>query len=287
MKSDWRGLYTAMVTPFDARGAVDPGPLADFLAFQHESGVEGVVVGGTNGEGQSLSVVERMALLEAVLGRRGALGVIAATGAASAIDAATLTRHASGAGADAALVLPPFFFPEPESTGVAAALRLALEASDIPVLLYHIPQVARVGVTPAVADQLEGHPRLAGIKDSSGCTESIRAFSRRPGWQVYVGEDRLASRTAELGAAGVISGTANAFPELVAAAVKREAGAQERLDAVLDVIGKFPAFGANRAILRASGFWLGPPRAPLIALTAEQERELIDALRALGVLRAP
>ena len=283
----WRRLYTAMVTPFDERGAIDPGPIGDFLDFQHTAGIEGVVVCGTNGEGPSLSVAERMTLLEKVIERRGAMGIIAATGAASIADATALTRHASAVGADAVLVLPPFFFPEASGAGVAAALRVALDAAEIPALLYHIPQVARVGITPDVADLVDRHPRLAGVKDSSGSANSVRQFASRPGWRVFVGHDRLVSLVTTLGAAGAISGTANALPELVATAASGQDGAQERLDAALDVIARYPAFETNRAILRARGIPTGPPRPPLVGLSARQERELIADLRSVGALGGP
>src|SRR5579871_4935614 len=108
-----RGLLTAILTPFDQKGDLALQHMPALLDFQRRAGVDGVVVCGTNGEGTSLSVAERMRTLEAVLAARENLLVIAATGAASLPDTLALTRHAAESGAEAALVLPPFYFKAP------------------------------------------------------------------------------------------------------------------------------------------------------------------------------
>src|SRR6186997_2086841 len=128
-----RGICTAIITPFDRDGTLTLGQLPAFLDFQRAHGIEGVVVAGTNGEGTSLSVDERMRLLEAVLAASGDMLVIAGTGAASLTDAKTLTKHAGEAGADAALVLPPFFFKNPSAQGVGEYFRRVMDVSDIPI----------------------------------------------------------------------------------------------------------------------------------------------------------
>ena len=105
-----RGVLTAILTPFDAAGNLALPHFPALLDFQQAAGIDGVVVCGTNGEGTSLSVVERKRVLETVMAHRGNLTVIAGTGAASVTDAVDLTRHAAEVGADAALILPSFFF---------------------------------------------------------------------------------------------------------------------------------------------------------------------------------
>src|SRR5689334_3463175 len=142
-----RGVCTAIITPFDPQGNLKLDLYAPFLDFQRSAGIEGVVVAGTNGEGTSLSVAERMELLEAVLASRGDLLVIAGTGAASVTDAVELTRHAGSAGADAVLVLPPFYFKNPTPQGIGAYFRRIMDASDVPVLLYSIPQQTAIAIS--------------------------------------------------------------------------------------------------------------------------------------------
>ena len=113
------GLLTAILTPFDARGTLALEHFPALLDFQRRAGVDGVIVCGTNGEGTSLSTNERKQALETVLANRQDLAVVAGTGSASLTEAIELTQHAAQSGADAVLVLPPFFFKNPD----AGALR--------------------------------------------------------------------------------------------------------------------------------------------------------------------
>src|SRR5579859_151575 len=146
------GLLTAIVTPCAPHGKLALEHMPALLDFQRQAGIDGVVVCGTNGEGPSLSVSERMRTLEAVMAHRGVLQVIAATGAASLWDTIELTQHAARVGADAALVLPPFFFKQPPAQGLADWFAPVLEAADLPILLYNIPQQSAV----AISDELIG-----------------------------------------------------------------------------------------------------------------------------------
>jgi 4-hydroxy-tetrahydrodipicolinate synthase len=286
-----RGMMTAIVTPFDQSGQLNLEALPGFLDFQRAAGIEGVVVAGSNGEGVSMPVEMRKRLLEAVMQHRGNLTVIAGTGAANMEDAIELTRHAGQVGADAALILPPFFFKNVSPRGVANYFRRVLDASEIPVLLYHIPQVSAVEVSEEVLDLLEGHPRLAGVKDSSGHWERTYALiTQRRHLAIFSGSDDLMSRALAAGAAGAISGGANAFPELIVA-IKRAlegggdvAAAQARLDTVKEIVLSYPLFAGNKSILAHRGvarMWVRPP---LVDLSPEQEAELITRLQAAGFL---
>lgn len=286
-----RGVMTAIVTPFDRSGEMNLEALPDFLQFQRAAGIDGVVVSGTNGEGTSLSVEERKRLLEAVLAIKGELTVLAGTGAASVTDAVELTRHASRAGADAALTLPPFFFKNVSAQGVADYFRRVLDASDIPVLLYSIPQFSAVAITDDVLALLARHPRLAGIKDSAGQWERTHALiTGRRDLRIFPGSDDLLARGLQAGAVGAISGTANAFPELIVA-VKRavETGgdaeaAQARLDVAKGILLQYPLIGVSKSVLAHRGVPRMYVRPPLIDLTEAQEREVIGRLREAGLL---
>src|SRR5262249_16855803 len=108
-----RGLMPAILTPFDMQGCLALEHTPALLDFQRRAGVDGVVGCGTNGEGTSLSVTERKRVLEVVMEHRGGLTVIVGTGAANVPDAIELTQHAAEVGADAVLVLPPFFYKNP------------------------------------------------------------------------------------------------------------------------------------------------------------------------------
>src|SRR5438128_869657 len=116
--AELKGVLTAIVTPFAKSGELNLTALPPFLEFQRSAGIDGVVVCGTNGEGVSMSVAERKRVLEAVMGLKGSFSVVAGTGAANLPDAIELTRHAGAVGADAVLVLPPFYFKNPSAAGV-------------------------------------------------------------------------------------------------------------------------------------------------------------------------
>ena len=188
-----RGLLTAILTPFDAQGNLALEHFPALLDFQRKAGVDGVIVCGTNGEGTSLSTSERKQALETVLARGEGLTVIAGTGATSITDAVELTRHAADAGADAVLVLPPFFFKNPDARGVADYFLQVMDAADIPVLLYNIPQHSAVPITDAVLERLIKQPNLAGIKDSAGVWEdTLHYITAYPQLRIFAGSDRLA-----------------------------------------------------------------------------------------------
>lgn len=285
-----RGILTAMVTPFDEAGELTFDALPQFLEFQRRHGIDGVVVAGTNGEGVSLAANERMRLLEAVMAQRGSMSVIAGTGACAVTDAVALTRHAGACGADAVLVLPPFFVRAPTAEGLAAYFGAVLDAARVPVLLYHIPQFTAVEITPALVELLAGHPRLAGIKDSEGDWETTQAWIARDGFVTFAGSDPLLSRALAAGAVGGISGTANAFPELVSAVYRAHsdgqdtAPSQRRLDAAIELLAGFPPFAVNKSVLAMRGLPHMCVRPPLVPLATDQEQRLAAALRRADLL---
>lgn len=283
-----RGLLTAILTPFDRHGGLALEHLPALLDFQQRAGVDGVIVCGTNGEGTSLSVEERMRTLEKALAHRGRLRVVAATGAASVTDAVALTRHAADVGADGALVLPPFFFKAPTAQGLAAYFRPVLDVADLPILLYSIPQQSAVAISLDLLDLLAGHPNLSGIKDSSGDWANTQAYlARYPQLRIFAGSDRLAAQSYAQGA-GSISGGANAFPEDVAAvrdAYTADTGgsqtlqAQARLNALADITLRYPLIAVSKSVLAHRGLPRLSVRPPLVDLTPEQEERLLAELR--------
>lgn len=286
-----KGTMTAIVTPFDDSGALNLGPLDSYLAFQKAGGIDGLVVCGTNGEGTSLSVAERKRYLEAVVQRRESFTIIAGTGANNLPDTLELTRHAGACGADAVLVLPPFFFKNPPAQGVANFFRRVLDASDVPVLLYSIPQQTGVPITDEILALLAGQPRLSGLKDSAGKWERTHALvTGRRDLNVFSGSDDVLGRAALAGAVGAISGTANSFPELVsevwrAAKSRRDVGAaQARLDVAKSIVLQYPLIAGNKSVLAHRGvgrMWVRPP---LVDLSDAQQRELIQRLSAEGLM---
>lgn len=291
-----RGVLTATLTPIDLQGDPALQHFPALLDFQRNAGIDGVVVCGTNGEAASLSVAERKRVLETAMAHRGSLTIIAGTGASSVSDAVELTRHAAEVGADAALVLPPFFFKNPTAEGLEAYFRPILDATSLPVLLYNIPQFTAVPITDALLQRLADHPNLAGIKDSAGdWARTLEFITCYPNLRIFSGGDRLAAQCFTHGGAGIISGGANAFPELYSAirdahlaepASEAVDKAQKRLDAALDITTRYPFLSTSKAIQAHRGLPRLGVRPPLTVLSPSQERELISELTAAGFLPA-
>ena len=287
-----RGLMTAILTPFDLRGELALEHFPALIEFQRQAGIDGLVVCGTNGEGSSLSVAERKVVLETAMAHRGGLRIVAGTGATSVTDALELTRHAAAVGVDAVLVLPPFFSKKPSAQGLADYFGRVLDAADLPVLLYNIPQFTEVPITDELLGLLKGHPNLAGIKDSAGHWGRTEEFiTRYPELRIFVGSDRLDTQCYAAGGAGCISGGANAFPEYLVAV--REAfrrgpeeaeRAQAQLNALLDITARYPFLSSSKSILTQRGLPSLGVRPPLVTLTAETEARLFIELREAGFL---
>ena len=282
-------VLTALVTPFDRDGGLDLGVLPDLIAFQRAAGVDGLVIAGTNGEGPSMSVNERRDLLEAAMSLRGSLTIFAGTGAANLPDTIELTGHAASLGVDAAMVLPPFYFKNVSSAGVAAYYRKLMDSVEIPVLLYSIPQQSAVAISDEILCMLGDHARFAGLKDSAGeLGRTMDMVKSLPGRSVYAGSDELLSHTLFSGAAGNISGTGNGFPDLLAAVrdsdESNRAEAQRRMNRAKSIVLEYPLIGGNKSVLAHRGvprMWVRPP---LVDLSESQEREMIARLRDEGLL---
>jgi 4-hydroxy-tetrahydrodipicolinate synthase len=287
-----RGLMTAILTPFDLKGDLALEHFPALIEFQRQAGIDGLVVCGTNGEGTALSVAERKQVLETVMAHRGELRIVAGTGATSVTDAVELTRHAASVGVDAILVLPPFFSKSPSVQGLADYFRSVLDAAEVPVLLYNIPQFTEVAITDELLSLLAGHPNLAGIKDSAGeWTRTHEFITRYPELRIFVGSDRLDALCYAAGGAGCISGGANAFPEFLVA-VREAFGrspeaaeqAQMQLNALLDIMGRYPFLSSSKSILTQRGLPRLGVRPPLTPLAAEMELRLFVELREAGFL---
>lgn len=266
------GVSVALLTPFDAAGAVDGPRLGAHAASLLARGLDGVTLYGTTGEGASIGRSERAAGIAAlhaagVPAARTVLGI-----AASAVaDAAEQVREGHAAGIRAVLLPPPFYFGGAGEAGLFdwhAAL-LAAIPEDVQVILYHIPQVTGVRVPPALVGRLAAAfpGRIRAIKDSSGDWATARAFLDLGAVPVLVGDERLLHRAVGAGGAGAITGVANLHPERMARIV---ATAQEdaALSAEVDRIVAGPVIPGLKALVAAATGEPGwervrPPLAPL------------------------
>lgn len=204
----------AIVTPFNRSGEIDYVAFAEYLAFLHRHGVPALVVNGTTGEFPSMTLDERNTVLEFCRGHfPGKL--IANVSATCFKDCMSLVNTACGGFADAAILLPPFYYADATFEGLVAYYRLAIERSTIPVFLYNFPKHARIEVTPELLMAIcDNNPQVRGIKDSSGSLDGALALkSARPDLDVFVGSDSLALATLEKGLDGSVTGGGNPIPE--------------------------------------------------------------------------
>lgn len=282
-----RGFWVAAPTPLDAAGAVDHGALARHARRLFDADADGIVLFGTTGEGTSFGGAERLAATEALL----AAGVPAeriglGAGFPAVTESVALTRAALALGLTQVLLLPPFFYRDASPEGIADAFAAVLDGvadARLRATLYHIPQVAGIGVPPAVAARLRARygAVVAGLKDSSADFTQFRAFrAAAPDLAVTVGNEPDIARAMAEGGAGTICGMANVVPGTVRALVTGQADTAA-ISAALSVMAGAPFVPTLKAILAAQtgeAGWLRV-RPPLRALpdgTALKAR--LDAL---------
>ena len=207
-------LMPAAVTPFDAEGRVDHAGVARLIAYFRAEGATGVVVGGTTGEGPSLSGFEKRDLVRGAA--RQGLPVWLGVATPSLEEAVWLAKEAGKAGAAGVLLMPPFFYHDLDP---APWVRAFLDRSPLDALLYNFPRFAPA-LTPGC---LAPHPRLAGLKDSSGVRENLAAFAAAlPEGRLFVGDETLLGEALALGWRGSISGAANVLCRELAGALLDE-----------------------------------------------------------------
>lgn len=280
----------AVVTPFDARGAVDKGALQGYLALLSAAGVKTILVNGTTGEFFNMTLRERVAVLE-FCRERWPGQVIAHIGAAAIGDAIDLLGHAQSH-TDYVAAISPYFFASPPEEGVCAYFRQLFVQSDLPLLLYNFPRHAQANITPSIVSQLAAEfPLLRGVKDSGkdrGITRQFKAV--RPEIQVFVGDDRAGARLSEIGVDGLVTGGGGPVVELplrIADAVQGDDlehahQMQADFDQWSDVRRASPlteiAFVKAALAARLPGF---PPyvRPPLVTATDSQCEEIRSFLR--------
>lgn len=287
-------LFAASLTPFTTpTGAVDHAWIPRHLRWLEANGVDGVVPCGTTGEGPSLGLDERKAVIDTVLAHRGRLRVIAGTGCVALPETIAATRYALEHGADAALVLPPYYFKNPADAGLIAFYRAVCDA--LPpggkIMLYHIPPISQIAIPAAVIEALlASHPTaIYGVKDSGGDGEhTAMLIARFPQLNIFTGGAPLLARALADGAAGGIFALTNAFPrELRAILDAHQAGgqvaaAQRHVTALADTLKQHGAVPSLKAVVPALAD-LPPtvPRAPLVPLDAGAAESLLAHMRAV------
>jgi 4-hydroxy-tetrahydrodipicolinate synthase len=211
------GSIPALVTPF-RDGAFDEAAFRRLVAWQLESGSKGLVPCGTTGESPTLSHDEHMKVTEICIEvSAGRVPVIAGAGSNSTSEAVMLASHAEKAGADAVLVVTPYY-NKPNQAGMFAHFKAVHDAISIPVVLYNIPGRSVVDLTVDTIAALADLPRIAGIKDATGDIGRVSDYLERigPDFRQLSGNDETALAHFAQGGVGCISVSANVAPRLCA-----------------------------------------------------------------------
>ncbi|MDY5953926.1 MAG: 4-hydroxy-tetrahydrodipicolinate synthase [Kiritimatiellia bacterium] len=207
----FKGVYTAMVTPFNEDGMVDYGRLRTFLEEQVAAGVAGVVPVGTTGESPTLDHHEHLKVIEAtaeIVAKR--IQVIAGTGANSTAEAIELTREVLPMGVDATLQVTPYY-NKPSSEGLYRHFSTIADLG-LPVVLYNVPGRASKEIPLDVVARLSTHEAIVAIKEAAGSVDRVSAIRAACGLEVLSGDDSLALAMMAVGAKGVISVASNVIP---------------------------------------------------------------------------
>ena len=292
-----RGVLAPVVTPFTSDLRPDAARLVRHCRWLLDNDV-GLAVFGTNSEANSLTVAEKLGLLDALVeAGLPAARMMPGTGTCALPDTVELTRGAVTHGCGGVLMLPPFYYKGVSDDGLFASFAEVIERVGDPrlrIYLYHIPPVSMVPISLPLIDRLlRRYPgTIAGIKDSSGDWNNTRAmldqFQPR-GFDVFAGSETFLLATLRAGGAGCISATANVNPAAIAKLgrswQKPDADAQQAaLDAVRSVFQRLPMIPALKAaVAHFSGdnSW-ATVRPPLVALGDNQKSELIASLNTLG-----
>ncbi len=298
------GVFAAVLTPFDDTGAPDSATLALHCRWLLANGCDGLSILGTTGEGNSLSVDERIALLERLVSDGiPAQVLLPGTGCCAVPDTVRLTERAVQLGVAGVLMLPPFYYKNVSDDGLFGAFARVIERvgdGRLRVYLYHFPQMTGVPFTPTLIGRLLArYPEtIAGMKDSSGdLADMTGAAARFPGFDVFCGSDEALLPLLRAGGAGCITGVVNVAASLAAevyAAWRRDDAqsaerAQAKLTAVREQFLAYPLSAALKEIIarhtgRARWRLLRPPLVPLFESEA---KALALALDALGFTPAP
>jgi len=223
---DLRGAMTALVTPFGDDGGVDPAALESLVSWQIEQGIHGLVPCGTTGEGATLTDVEHREVIDTVVrAAAGRVPVLAGCGSNDTGRTVAAAQRAAEAGADALLVVSPYY-NKPNRSGMLAHYETVARATELPVVVYNVPGRTGQNLGAELIVELAGIPGVIGVKEASADLEQIaRVLLLRPaGFAVLSGDDALALPTIALGADGVISVVSNQAPremaQLAAAALE-------------------------------------------------------------------
>jgi 4-hydroxy-tetrahydrodipicolinate synthase len=286
-------VLTAMVTPFRQDGSLHADEAQRLARHLVDHGSEGLVVAGSTGEASTLTDDEQTTLFRVVKDAVGTdASVVAGTGTNWTEHSVALTREAEKAGADAALVVTPYYNRPPQDA-LLAHFRTVADSSNLPILLYDVPSRTATKIEVDTILRAAEHPNIVGLKDASNdiSTSTLLAARLPAGFEIYSGDDGMTLAYQAIGAVGVISVVAHVMGDLILEQFKAfESGDIARAREIQFIQQRHNAtlLAGNPISIKAAvnmiGFKVGDPRSPLAAATPEQQEGIRAVLKELGAL---
>jgi len=284
------GAGTALATPFNEEGNIDLNVWEQLIEQQIAGGIQALVVGGTTGEGSTLTAEEFETLLkEAVRITAGRVPVIAGTGTNNTAQTIEKTKKASELGADAAMLVTPYY-NKTSQAGLVAHFTAVADAADLPIMLYNVPSRTGVAISVDTAVTLAAHPNIQAFKEASGDVSYMgELMSRIPvDFAVFCGNDDQILPYMAWGAQGVISVLSNPYPKETQAlatalleddyktARKIQGDLMPVIAALFSDVNPIPV----KAALEEIGIPVGAPRLPLVRQSDEGLAHLLETMKA-------
>ena len=293
-----KGSITALVTPMDEKGELDYDSLEKLINYQINSGISGLVAVGTTGESATIDFNDHIKLIEFFVKiNKGRVHIIAGTGANSTEEALHLTKEAKSAGADAALLVSPYYNKPPQEGIYYHHMKIADEV-DIPQILYNVPSRTASFIEPETVLRLSSHKNIIGIKDATGdmknhsevlklCKEEIE----NKNFLLYSGDDFSSLEFLKNGGHGTISVTSNVVPDIVSEICKvvdTNYSKAKELDDSLELLNKNLFCESNPIPVKWALYKMGlikkGIRLPLIELNDSFKEPLENSLKKLNLI---
>lgn len=293
-KPVFKGVATALITPFKENGDVDFAALKKLIDWQIAEGINGLVICGTTGEKATLNDEEHCAVLRAAVEyAAGRVPIIAGTGSNDTAHAVWMTKEASKIGCDAALVCTPYYNKTTQE-GLVEMYRVIADASDKPVIVYNVPSRTGVAIEPETYKAIAEHPMICGIKEANGDISKIAQTLNLVGdtLAMYSGNDDQTVPIMSLGGIGVISVLSNVCPRLTvemtdlalsgnfSAAAELQLKLVPFINALFSEVNPIPV----KAAMHELGFCENKLRLPLIPMSEPKRLKMREIMRELGLI---
>ena len=284
-------IATAMVTPFDKNENIDFQKLSKLIDYLLKNGTDSLVVAGTTGESPTLSEEEKIALIQySVKEAAGRVPVIAGTGSNNTKASIKLTKKAEEAGADAVMLVTPYY-NKPSQEGMYRHFRAIAEETSLPVMLYNVPGRTAASLAPETAIRLAEIPNIVAIKEASGDLEAItKIIAETPeDFAVYSGDDSLTLPVLSVGGRGIVSVASHVIGPEMQQMIKHYMNGETQQAALIHqkllplMKGLFAAPNPSplKTALQLKGLDVGSVRLPLVPLNEDERLRLSSLMNGL------